>query len=251
MADLAPATSNVLPGPLACGRASATGRCAQCGARPFSVCAALPDAELSRLEALSETVALARGQALYRQDDPAPYVFNVSSGSLRLSRLLPDGRRQVLGFAFAGDFLELDRAAAYVCTAEAIEPSTVCRFSRPRFEALLAERRELAAALLDRTGDALAAAHAQVLLLGRKTALERVASFLLSLPACDPARPAEPGRLRLPMTRAEIADYLGLTLETVSRSLSTLKRRGVLRQLSLVEFELKNPEALAALAGDS
>jgi CRP/FNR family transcriptional regulator len=224
-------------------------RCAACAARPFSVCAAVPDADLARLEAIAETVRLDRGQALVREGDPGTCVYNVTAGALRLSRLTPDGRRAVLGFAFAGDFLGLDRAPAWYVTIEALEPAAVCRFPRARFETLLAERRELETALLARASDALAAAQAQVLALARKSALERLASFLLSLPASDPMRPPPAGHIRLPMTRQEIADHLGLTLETVSRSFTRLKRAGAIRQVSLTEVEVVSGGALARAAG--
>jgi len=232
------------------GCASSAPRCAQCAARPFSVCAAVPDADLGLLEALAETVDLARGDILFREDDPAVRVYNVVAGSMRLSKLTPDGRRQILGFAFAGDFLGLDRAAIHVCTAEALEPARICRFERRRFDALLAERRELESALLARAGEVLAATQAQVLRLGHKSALERLASFLLALPDFDPSRPAPAGRIPLPMSRSDIADYLGLTLETVSRSFSRLRRQGVIRQLSLSEMVVERPEALRAAAGE-
>ncbi len=224
-------------------------RCAQCSARPFSICAAVPDADLARLEALAQTITLERGAVLLREGEPATGVFNVTSGSVRLSKLLPDGRRQVLGFAFAGDFLGLERGETYGWTAETLEPATVCAFSRRRFDALIAERRDLETALLARASQALALANAQILLLGRKTALERVASFLIRLPDCDPVRAGAPGQVRLPMTRSDIADYLGLTLETVSRTLSRLKKNGVVSQHSLSELSVADPARLATLAG--
>ncbi len=233
--------------PCAPGR-SAAGGCAECLARPFSVCAAVPDAELAELEALSQVRTLAPGEALFRQDDPATEVFNVSSGSLRFYRLAADGRRQILGFLFAGDFVGLSGADAWLGTAEAMEPATVCRFPRAAFEALTGQRRDLAAALLGRAGAELAASQAQVLRLGGRAALPRLAGFLRDLPRTDPLRPGAPGQIRLPMTRGEIADYLGLTLETVSRALSDLKRRGVLSQVSLHELHVDRPDALDALA---
>jgi CRP/FNR family transcriptional regulator len=235
---------------MACGARAASGGCAACAARPFSVCAAVPDADLARLEALAQTVALDRGQALFRQGEPAGCVYNVTSGAIRLSRLSADGRRQVMGFAWPGAFLGLARGETHFCTAEALEPSRVCRFAKPRFEALMAERRELEAALLARAGDELAAAQAQMLLLGHKTALERLAGFLLTLPDRDPLRPSGPGQVRLPMTRLEIADYLGLTIETVSRSLTRLKRLGLVRQVALNELVIPDARALAAAAGE-
>ena len=86
------------------------------------------------------------------------------------------------------------------------------------------------------------------MLLGRKTALERLASFLLDLPTHDPARPTAEGHVRLPMTRTEIADYLGLTIETVSRVLTKFKTTGVIRLLSLSELRIEEPERLRDIA---
>ena len=112
----------------------------------------------------------------------------------------------------------------------------------------MAQVRDLETALLERARRELGAARDQALLLGRKTAIERLASFLLALPDADPLRPSYDDHVRLPMTRGEIADYLGLTLETVSRSLTRLKRLGLVHQLSLNELRVDRPEALRDLA---
>jgi CRP/FNR family transcriptional regulator len=234
--------------PLDCTHRRETGDCSFCAARPFSVCASIPDADLERLNMLAERISLTADQPLFHEGDQADHVFNVTSGSVRLYQLMPDGRRHVAGFLFAGDFLGLAEGADYAWTAEAMEPATLCRFRKADYAALMAERRELESALLTRAGHELAAAQARMLLLGRKTAIERVASFLLGLPASDPMRPIEPGQVRLPMTRGEIADYLGLTLETVSRCLGRLKRSGLVRQISLNDFRLERPEALREVA---
>lgn len=199
---------------------------------------------------MAETVALEPGQTLIRQGDPVREVCNITSGSARVSRLLDNGRRQITAFLFAGDFIGIESGDTHAASVEALEPTTVCRFRKPAFHALMAECPELEAALLARAGDELAAAREQLVLLGAKTAGARVASFLRSLPGADPMRPAPGGVVRLPMTRGEIADHLGLTLETVSRSLSQLKRTGVIRQVSLTELRIEQPEALARLAGD-
>ena len=103
-------------------------------------------------------------------------------------------------------------------------------------------------ALLDRATHELAAAQNQMLLLGRKTAQERIASFLLALPTRDPLRPSTEDQVRLPMTRSEIADYLGLTIETVSRVLTKLKTTGVIRLLSLNELRIEQPDRLRDIA---
>ena len=222
--------------------------CGSCGARSLSVCASIPDKDLHRLTDLAEAVRLTPGEALIREGDPAGHVFNVTSGSIRVFKLLPDGRRQITGFLFAGDFLGLATGEAYAFSAEAIEAATVCRFRRPEYRALIRDCPALEGALLDRATHELAAAQNQMLLLGRKTAMERLCSFLLDLPAHDPARPTPANIIRLPMTRAEIADYLGLTIETVSRVLGKLKTQGVVRLMTMNELRVERPAQLRALA---
>jgi CRP/FNR family transcriptional regulator len=225
-----------------------TNGCDTCGARAFSVCLSIDDANLSRLNALAERIALAPGDVLIREGDPASHVFNISGGSVRVYRLLSDGRRQITGFLFAGDFLGLATGDRYAFSAEAIESGSVCRFRKPDYRALILTTPALEAILLDRAHHELAAAQAQMLLLGRKTAIERVATFLRDLSGVDPMRPLPAGRVHLPMTRAEMADYLGLTIETVSRVLTRLKTEGVIRLLSLNQLEIARPKRLEALA---
>ena len=234
--------------PSGCADRRRSNACEACGARPLSVCASIGDADLSRLDSLAEHLVLQAGDTLTRAEDPALHVFNITSGSVRVYKLLADGRRQIVGFLFAGDFLGLATGATYVFSAEAIEPVTACRFRKSDYRTLIRETPALETALLDRANHELAAAQNQMLLLGRKTALERVSTFLIDLPTHDPARPGPPGNVHLPMTRAEIADYLGLTIETVSRIFTRLKTQGVIRLLSLTELRVERPDVLRALA---
>lgn len=234
--------------PAGCAARRSETACETCGARAFSVCGSLGPADLAKLDALAEATAFAPGQPLAHEGDPADYLFNITSGSVRVYKLLSDGRRQITGFLFAGDFLGLASGDRHLFTAEAIEPSTACRFRRTAYQALVHDSPSLERALLDRARHELAAAQSQMLLLGRKTAQERLASFLLDLPSQDPLRPNAEGRVRLPMTRGEIADYLGLTIETVSRVLTKLKTQGVIRLLSLNELSLERPEQLRSMA---
>jgi CRP/FNR family transcriptional regulator len=238
--------------PAGCADRRRNNACTACGARPLSVCASIDDADLSRLDDLAEHLSLGAGDALTRADDPAQHVFNITSGSVRVYRLLSDGRRQITGFLFAGDFLGLATGDTYVFSAEAIEPVTACRFRKSDYRRLIQETPALEATLLDRATHELVAAQNQMLLLGRKTALERVATFLLEMPAHDPARRGPEGRIHLPMTRSEIADYLGLTIATVSRVFTRLKTSGVIRLLSLTAVQIERPDVLRALSeGDA
>lgn len=222
--------------------------CMSCDARVFSVCGSLKPEDLARLDALAERATYAASDGLVRQGDEARHVFNISSGSVRVYKLLPDGRRQITGFLFAGDFLGLATGEHYAFSVEAVEATTVCRFGKSEYQALIREQPTLEAALLQRASHELEAAQNQMLLLGRKTARERLASFLLDLPDLDPLRPSAKGQVRLPMTRTEIADYLGVTIETVSRELTRLKSLGLVEMLSLKEVRLAQPDRLRALA---
>jgi CRP/FNR family transcriptional regulator len=194
--------------------------------RLISLSTALPLMERDVLEPLSRRVSLDHGETLYGQDEPACSVFNVTSGALRLYRILPDGRRQVTGFALPGDFLGLSLLERYAVSADALGSVTACRFERLAFKDLLWGNPGLMMHLHEITGQELSRAKDMMMLLGRRTAEEKVAAFLVGLQA----RYANVGQtsvtLELPMGRLDIADHLGLTIETVSRTLSRLDRDG-------------------------
>ena len=153
--------------------------CSTCPARSASVCAAIEDKDLERLAALAVPVAVPDGQTFITESDSAESFFNVTAGTAKLFKLLPDGRRQITGFASAGTFLGLAVSSSYAFSAEAIEQLQVCRFSRTRLRRLLDDFPAMEKRLLEVASNELVAAQEQMLLLGRKTARERVASFLL------------------------------------------------------------------------
>ncbi|WP_447909312.1 Crp/Fnr family transcriptional regulator [Brevundimonas bullata] len=221
--------------------------CATCGARPLGVCADLKGHELQGMACASETVTAQPGQALFHEGDPNPFVFNVVDGAVKLYRLLPDGRRQITGFLFQGDFLGLGGRGASRFTAEALTPLSACRFRRSEFDQLLNALPALEHRLVAMAGDELMAAQEQIVLLGRKTARERIASFLTRLSARQVQLGGPEGRVHLPMTRLDIADYLGLTIETVSRVFTQFKTSGLIQLLPNNEVALPHPAALKAL----
>jgi CRP/FNR family transcriptional regulator len=229
--------------------------CAQCDARAHSVCSAIDDADLARLAALAQPFSVAPGGGFITEGDPAEHFFNVTTGTAKLFKMLPDGRRQITGFAGTGHFLGIAASSTYAFGAEAVEPMRICRFSRPKLRLLLADFPALERKLLDAASNELVAAQEQMLLLGRKTARERLASFLVARadgqhphPAGCAHRPAPPGNLRLPMTRTDIADYLGLTIETVSRTLTKLRTERLIELPTPAEIVLRDIRALESLA---
>jgi CRP/FNR family transcriptional regulator len=203
--------------PLVVPNAGLSDRCSQCGARRQSVCSVIDDGDLSRLGAAAVPKTAERGAVFLQEGDPADDFFNITKGAAKLFKLLPDGRQQITGFAGVGHFLGLANFKTYAFSAEAIEPVEMCRFSRPRLRALIEDFPVLEQRLLETACNELAAAQEQMLLLGRKTARERVATFLIARDRQAPPCGNAAAIIRLPMTRGEIADYLGLTIETVSR----------------------------------
>jgi CRP/FNR family transcriptional regulator, anaerobic regulatory protein len=223
--------------------------CSTCEARHFSVCNAIADPDLARLATIAMVTEVPAGRTFIDEGEPADSFFNITAGSARLFKVLPDGRRQITGLVGAGHFLGIAVSDTYAFSAEAIGTVRYCRFSRTRLRALLDDFPLMEKRLLEVAANELVAAQEQMLLLGRKTARERLASFLLlqsrqGLP-CGHAR----GRFALPMTRSDIADYLGLTIETVSRTLTRLRSERLIGLVSQNEVVILDHRALERLAG--
>lgn len=201
-----------------------------------------------RLSALAMRKRLQAREVAFHEGDPAEAVFEVIGGVLKLYKLLPDGRRQITGFAYPGQMVGIGQGEDYACTAEAVTDAVVTRYPRARLEALCDELPGLARRLLTLTAAELVAAQDQMLLLGRKSAVERIASFLLHRSEAAVARSEDPDELGLPMSRTDIADYLGLTIETTCRTLSQLSRDGVIEICGRHRIRLHDPDRLTELA---
>ena len=169
--------------------------------------------------------SFAKGDALFAEGDVSDVFYKVVSGTVRTSKLLSDGRRQIDSFHLAGDVFGLENSKERHFTAEAIEPVVVMAFRRTQFTTLLHADPAFGDQLMSAMIASLDRAHEHMVLLGRKTALEKVATFLLDLAN----RLSNGNRVELPMQRADIADYLGLTIETVSRVLSQMVRDGLIK----------------------
>ena len=182
---------------------------------------------------------------LLHEGDPARRIMEVVEGTVMLTKLLPDGRRQVVELLGPGDVFGLACAEVYACSAETLTASTVIAHDRSALE----RDGQLAARLLRCFESQLCAMHAHALVLGRMSALERVAFFLLRL--MPEGRTGAPlvSSVHIAMTRQEIADFLGLTLETVSRAFSELKRRGLVALLRADEVRIEDRGSMRRLAG--
>ena len=198
---------------------------------------------LVALEGIGARRSFARDGEIYAEDDPADCWYKVVSGTVRICKLMADGRRHIAEFCYAGDCFGLDSEARRTFSAEAVGDVIVLRFMRAATERLIDERPELARRMCNMTLRNLAHAQTRMLLLGRMTAVERVASFILELAERRDVQRV----LDVPMSRNDIADYLGLTIETVCRVLSVFKRQRAIAIPSPHRIEICDRETLEAV----
>jgi CRP/FNR family nitrogen fixation transcriptional regulator len=198
---------------------------------------------LVALERIGTRLDFARNDEVYAECDTADCWYKVVSGTVRVCKLLADGRRHVAEFCFSGDCFGIDDNGQRLYSAEALDDVIVMRFRRQATEQLVDENPALARLLRDAMLRDLANVHGRTLLLGRMTAPERVAAFLLEMFE----RRDRTKALDLSMSRNDIADYLGLTIETVCRTLSAFKRDGVIAIPNPHRIELLDRDALEGL----
>ncbi|HTO65865.1 MAG TPA: helix-turn-helix domain-containing protein [Bradyrhizobium sp.] len=189
---------------------------------------------LTRAEVILSEFKYNRGAEIFGEAEPADYVYQVIDGAVRSYKLLSDGRRQIGAFHLVGDIFGLENGPSHRFTAEAIVDTTVRLAKRISLEHVAETDALVARDLLSMTTSNLQHAEDHMLLLGRKTSLERVAAFLLEMDR----RLSAAGVMALPMNRRDIADYLGLTLETVSRALSCLHGKGILGFLGQTQRQI-------------
>ena len=206
--------------------------------------------DLEDLLGIGITIHRAAGQTIVVEGDQRTHAFRMLTGAVRLYKALPDGRRQVIDFLTAGECFGLLGADRYAHSVEAIIPSALARYPRANLEAALRSDPELALRLLEAARTGLEQAHVQMLLLGRKSAEEKVATFLVRFAHRLGYGTKGMIALRLPMTRQDMADYLGLTIETVSRTLTRLRQGGLITFASPQDVILQRPRELEALACD-
>jgi len=225
--------------------------CTHCEQGGLAFCAGLSSEHIRRLTSILGQVQVEPNTTVFREGDPAQHLYSIGTGAVKLYKLLSDGRRQVTAFLFAGDFFGLATHGVYAYTAEAMTSVHLCRFPRRKLEALFDEVPKLEKRLLGATIHELASAHEQMLLLGRKTAREKVATFLVTLWARLVGDGEQPAQITLPMSRSDIADYLGLTIETVSRTLTMFKRESLITLPDANHVAIKRHDALARIAEGS
>jgi CRP/FNR family transcriptional regulator len=234
----------------------ALNRCRGCAVRNRAVCGAMNEDQIQALNSIARTRLVQAGQVIMSDQEPATFFANIISGTVKLIKNTPDGRQQIVGLLFAPDFLGRAFSRNNPYFAEAATDVEICMFPNAAFEKLVEANPDLQHRLFERTLDELDAAREWMLLLGRKTAEEKVASFLLliarrqQMVGCDRECAGQgDGSFALPLTRADMADYLGLTIETVSRQVTRLKLAGVIAMNSNRVLNIPSMARLAAAAG--
>lgn len=229
--------------------------CAACLVRNRAICAALSPDELDVLNRLGRRQTLARGQTLLWEGDDSLLVANIVEGVLKLTASTADGREQIVGVVYPSDFIGRPFGATNEHSITALTDAKVCLFSRSAFDSFARQHPELEHKLLERTLTELDRARHWMLLLGRKSAEEKIATFLLEMsrrlaPMGCAGEVVALDRFELPFGRQQIADLLGLTIETVSRQLTRLSRDGVIDLPDRRWIAITDRPAMEAMTGE-
>ncbi|MDF7673232.1 Crp/Fnr family transcriptional regulator [Acetobacteraceae bacterium ESL0709] len=241
------------------------GECSVCCGRSRSICNAIDEKDLPVLLAESSRLHLSSGRIFIEESEPAVAFYVIAEGQAKLFNLLPDGRRQITGFAMTGDFLGLAASERYAFSAESLGEIRLCRFAYENMDRLTERFPQLQKRLRMEASRELVKVQGRLILLGRKSARERLASFfmeqaesaqIVSGKFCPLTEAEGAGNqtdssgitLYLPMSRTDVADYLGLTIETVSRTLKIFKDEGLIRVEDVKSITVLNSARMAHIA---
>lgn len=224
--------------------------CDDCAVRKLAICAALGSSEVQALSAIGRRRSLSAGESLIWEGDESMLVGNVIEGMLKLSTGTSDGREQIVGLVYPSDFIGRPFSGTTRHTVAALTDARVCVFARGDFDGFAKEHLHLEHKLLRRTLEELDRTRHWMLLLARKSAEERVAAFLLEISGRLAPQGGEGplDRFDFPFSRQQVADVLGLTIETVSRQFTRFKRTGLVDLPSRRAVEIRDRAALKLLA---
>ena len=227
--------------------------CDTCLVRNRAICSVLDPDELGALSHIGRNITLEKGQTLIWEGDESLTVANIQSGVFKLTSSLDDGREQIISIAYPADFVGRPFGKKSEYTVTALSDAKLCLFSRADFDRFAREHPDMEHKLLEKTLEELDRARRWMLLLGRKTAPERVASFLLEMSnklggsGCNTVG-VQLQAFELPFGRQQIADILGLTIETVSRQLTQFKKNDLIELPDRRHIRIKNVDRLELLS---
>lgn len=208
----------------------------------------LPRSQQTRLRTIATVLEYQRGNnTIFSEGEDAHFVYSVATGVVRLSRHTPSGRRQILALMLPGDLFGMPEEGIYVNTAETVSPVTLYRVPWQKLHDILVEEQEMQTSLLLRLAYDLRQAQKRIMMLGQHNITQRLSAFLIDLSQHSDFYNKRTRRLSLPITRYDLADYLGTASETVIRALSRLERSKAIRRISPREIEIVDLEVLLKL----
>ena len=222
-------------------------RCAVCKIRSYSFCRCLPEEKLKYFSGISVEKEFKNKQTIFLQQEEANNLYNITKGNVKIYRLLSDGRIQIIGFLYPGDFFGSYKKEKYNYSAESIGEVRSCVFKQTSLDNYLEKNMTLAMELLHMTSHELTLAQDRMGVLGKMNANERVAQFILNISDQRARIGWQNNPVSLPMTRQDIADYLGLTLETVSREISRFKTANIIKLMNLKQIFIVDKEKLTKI----
>jgi CRP/FNR family transcriptional regulator len=222
-------------------------RCALCRIRSYSFCRALGEDKLKGFTNISTEKFYTDKQNIFLQNENSDSLYNITEGNIKIYQLLSDGRIQIIGFLYPGDFFGSYNKKKYNYSAESIGKTKVCVFKKELLDSYLEKHMELAKELLNMISHELMLAQDRIGVLGKLNANERMAQFVINISQQRSRIGWQDNPVSLPMTRQDIADYLGLTLETVSREITKLKTSKLIKVLNSKQIYLLDKARLSNL----
>ncbi len=228
--------SNIVPGLKKCNK------CIHCSVRMIAFCGVMEHQELNKLEVLSRDKFLEKNEHAFFQGDKVTNYYNIRKGSLKIYKLSKDGRKQIIGFLFPGDFMGMSHEDSFSYSAESLEKTMLCKFNKVALESFFIKFPEVENKILNLVNYELSAAQDQIFLLGKCSAKERLLQFFHNISKQREKLGWVENPIHLPMPRSDIANFLGLTIETISRSLSELKSNNIIKMVGTNDIFLNVKE---------
>jgi CRP/FNR family transcriptional regulator len=223
-------------------------RCATCEIRSYSFCRCLKDDQLNIFSKISSEKEFKNKQTVFLQEEESKNLYNITQGNIKIYKLLRDGRIQIIGFLYPGDFFGSYKKGKYNYSAESIGDVKLCVFKQEVLDNYLEKNMNLAKELLHMTSHELTLAQDRIGVLGKLNANQRMAAFILNVSKQRARIGWQDNPISLPMMRQDIADYLGLTLETVSREFTKLKTSNLIKVLSSSQIYLRDKAGLSVIS---
>ncbi|MBT59248.1 MAG: nitrogen fixation protein FixK [Acidiferrobacteraceae bacterium] len=223
-------------------------RCSLCKIKSYSFCRCLNDDDLEIFSKVSFEKKFTDKENIFLQNDPSTHLYNITEGNVKIYQLLDDGRIQIIGFLYPGDFFGTYKNNKYNYSAEAIGNLRVCVFDQRILDKYMDQNPILAKELLNQTSYELTLAQDRMTVMGRLNAIEKIAIFFINISNQRKRIGWQSNPISLSMARQDIADYLGLTIETVSREISKLKTSNIIKIISSKQLFINDIEKLKQIS---